>query len=127
VKNIQSFMESAARKNPQKHAEIMAYCASTEIELQEFCNQFSLVIATGFYNGMFSYEFCDDAMNYLWGFMTDEPIFSSDKGIPEPAFSIYQAFDAGEYNHDGDATETDPVEKYTRPLIIDILSPSAAS
>jgi len=120
-------MESAARGNSHKHAEIMAYCVSNKIEPEEFCNQFAMAIATGFHSGQYSYGFCDDAMNYLWGFMTNPPVFSSDKEMPEPAFSIYEAFDAGEYYHNGDLPDVDPVEKYTRPLIIDILSSSAVS
>ena len=48
---------------------------------------------------------------------------SDGDALPEPAFSIYEAFDRGEYlmpdeRHIG----IDPVEKYTIPLLTKILS-----
>lgn len=41
--------------------------------------------------------------------------------MPEPAFSIYQAFDAGEYWHSGDDREVFPWERWTRPELERIL------
>jgi hypothetical protein len=41
--------------------------------------------------------------------------------MPLLAREIYEAFDAGEYTHQNDRPNEDPVEKYTRPRIKDIL------
>jgi len=127
LRNIKEFMESAARANPEKHAEIMAHCAAPQIDPADFCNEFALSIANGFNNGQLTYEFCDDAMNYLFGFMTHPPVFGADKDMPEPAFTIYEAFDAGEFTRPGDAPDVDPVEKYTKPLIKEVLAQYAAA
>lgn len=39
----------------------------------------------------------------------------------EPAYSIFLAFDDGEYRRSKDAVSVDPSEKYTRPQIEIIL------
>lgn len=119
---ISLFVEAAAtRGNEPKYEEILAYCERSSFSTEFFCNEFSVYVANGFSEGKLSYEFCDSAMNYLWGFITTPPVFGADKDIPEPAFAIFQAFDAGEYQHPSDSSEVDPVEKYTRPMITEIL------
>lgn len=40
---------------------------------------------------------------------------------PELAYSIYLAFDEGEYHHDGDDINLDTPDKYTKPIILEIL------
>ena len=60
-------------------------------------------------------------MNKIYGEMTEDFAKVGDGfEFPEPAFSIYEAFDAGEYAHDDDGQ--DPVIKYTQPLISEILN-----
>jgi len=62
-------------------------------------------------------------MNLLYGHMTDEFVLETcDNTLPDPAYPIYLAFDAGEYHHSGDALEVDPEEKYTRPEIDRVLN-----
>ena len=41
--------------------------------------------------------------------------------VPEFAWSVYSAFDEGEFYHDNDSRDIDPSEKYTRPWIEKIL------
>lgn len=128
MRDIDAFIETAAsRGNEPEYAEILAYCEQSGLTPEAFCNKFSMLVAKGFASREFSYEFCDDAMNFLWGFITTPPVFCPDRNIPEPAFSIYQAFDEGEYHHAGDAREVDPVDKYTRPMVNQILRESNAS
>jgi hypothetical protein len=120
--DIPAFIEAAAvLGNEPTHAEILRFCELRSLSPESFCNEFSVVVAKGFADGTFSYEYCEVAMNYLWAFITTPPIFGSDKNIPQPAFTIYDAFDAGEYIHAGDSRDVDPVEKYTRPQIDQIL------
>ena len=128
MRAISAFIEAAASSgNEPEYAEILAYCEQRAIAPEVFCNEFSILVAKGFVKGELSYRFCDDAMNFLWGFITTPPVFGPDKNIPEPAFVIYQAFDEGEYYHSGDNREVDPVEKYTKPMVNEILRELNAS
>jgi hypothetical protein len=120
--SIHTFTQAAAvLGNEPAHSEILRFCELRSLSPESFCNEFSIVVAKGFADGTFSYEYCDLAMNYLWGFINSPPVFGSDKNIPQPAFTIFDAFDAGEYIHAGDSHDVDSVEKYTRPLIDQIL------
>ena len=38
------------------------------------------------------------------------------------AWGIYLAFDEGEYRHQGDASDINPEEKYTHPMLFEILA-----
>jgi hypothetical protein len=122
VREIPAFIEAAAtRGNVPEYAEVLTFCEQNCFSPEFFSNEFSILVAKGFADGKLSYEFCDEAMNYLWGVITTPPVFGPDKNIPEPAFAIYQAFDEGEYYHLGDNREVEPMEKYTRPKINQIL------
>ena len=110
---------SAVRGNEPEFAEILAFCEQSKFSPEVFCNEFSILVAKGFLEATMSYEFCDCAMNYLWGFITS-PLFGFENAIPELAFAIYEAFDQGEYYHSNDSRDIDPREKYTRPMITEI-------
>jgi hypothetical protein len=79
----------------------------------------ALRLAVGFHRGELAFEFCDKVMNDLY----HVAISSMDEwGDWQKLFwSVYTAFDEGEYHHDNDRAE-DPVEKYTRPMIADIVA-----
>ena len=78
----------------------------------EVLNAVSCLIATRFLNQNITYEMADAAMNAVWAAMLE---YTSENNLPlvEPCYTIYLAFDEGEYDH-GDGA--DPVEKYTKPL-----------
>lgn len=108
----------------------LIFCIKNRIGLASFCNEFTLFIAKGFDSYQFDYELCDEIMNLLFLFMSDHLLIENQtlndfsyklETIPEPAFSIFQAFDAGEYCRKSDLPHENPVEKYTRPLINKIL------
>lgn len=108
---------AATRGDEPEYSELFEYCSDNGLSPRDFCNQFALILARGFMDGTLCYEFCDEAANYLFGFLT-EPIFMEDAGgLPHPAFEIYQAFDGGEYCRTNDPTNANPVERYTRPHI----------
>ncbi len=50
--------------------------------------------------------------------MTDDAVNGHPDPFVQPAWSIYLAFDEGEYYHGG---STDPVETFTRPQIRQVL------
>lgn len=91
------------------------------ISLDEVFNELSIYIARSFLNGIFSYDDADFAMNAVWSAMLGY-VMEKDIHVLEPCYSIYCAFDEGEYDHrDG----SDPVEKYTKPLLKQILEQNA--
>ena len=96
-----------------------AFCEAAGIRLGDLYNRMAVTIAKRFHVGTMSYVDADGAMNRIWHMMVDDAARCGDRfEFPEPAFSIYEAFDAGEYDHgDGD----DPVEKYTKPRIAEIV------
>ena len=62
-------------------------------------------------------------MNSLFGMMASEPFFrKADRTIPEVAFAIFQAFDEGEYFHPKDSADENLEEKYTKPLLKNVLA-----
>ncbi|WP_100641512.1 hypothetical protein [Marinobacter salexigens] len=116
--NLEALIKAAATRGTEpEYSTILEFCTATRTMPEQFCNDYAVWVAKGFYEERLTYEFCDGAMNYLWGFMTTPPVFGEDKNIPEPAFEIYRAFDEGEYHHQGDPSAIDPVEKYTKPLV----------
>ncbi|NVZ50736.1 hypothetical protein HX792_10350 [Pseudomonas sp. B6002] len=82
-------------------------------------NEVALTVAQGYATGALSYEFCDDVMNGIANAIVDLGRVGE---LPQPAFSLYQAFDEGEWHRNSDSPEDDPGEKYTRPLVLEILS-----
>lgn len=99
--------------------QVQAFCQKEGVSLDDLYNRVAVTIARRFHDGMMSYEDADAAMNRIWGMVIEDTVrFGDGFELPEPAFSVYEAFDAGEYDH-GDGA--DPVEKYTRPLVAKII------
>lgn len=99
------------------------FAGSQKLSLAEFVNKFALVLARGYQDQRYNFEFSDEAANWLFGFMTDELFLSSNNNtLPSPAYDVYLAFDVGEYHHAGDAEDIVAEEKYTKPKINEILS-----
>ncbi|WP_260620562.1 hypothetical protein [Pseudomonas protegens] len=81
-------------------------------------NQVAMAVARLFIEGQRDFHYGDAVMNTLFSDMVD---LSLNADMPEPAFSIYLAFDAGEYRHPGDGQDERPWEKWTRPALERIL------
>ncbi|MBT8136636.1 MAG: hypothetical protein KJO54_06455 [Gammaproteobacteria bacterium] len=78
-----------------------------------FSNEVALKIARRFLDGRLSFEHADAVANELYALYVAAPI-----ELPQPADSIYRAFDRGEYEIGGE----DPVEAHTRPMLSSILT-----
>ena len=78
-----------------------------------FCNAFSFQVASSYLSGQLDFEAGDRAMNNLYSFS----YHGEDRGMPEFAWDIFNAFDQGEYYHSGDSREIDPAEAYTKPML----------
>jgi hypothetical protein len=99
-------------------ADAEAYCVAKGIEMTELYNHVALSVAKRFDAGELSYEDGDMVMNAVFSMMTDGDANNHPNPFVEPAWSIYLAFDEGEYDHAG---STNPVESFTRPQIRKIL------
>jgi hypothetical protein len=108
--------QASLGKINRAHAE--AVCGANGIEMTDLYNQIALIVAQRFHAGTLSYEEGDAAMNAVFRLMTDDAVNGHPDPFVQPAWSIYLAFDQGEYYHDG---STDPVETFTRPQIREVL------
>lgn len=97
-----------------------AYCGKHNVRFGDACNAIALAVARRFDDASMTYEDADAAMNTVFSLMTRDAGRQRDGfELAEPAFTIYEAFDAGEYRR---CEGEDPVERYTRPLVRKVLS-----
>lgn len=89
-------------------------CVGSERELPEFYNLLSLEVARLFMEGTLPFDSADAAMNTIYELWIGDVVVED---LLEPAYSIYLAFDAGEYSVEGG----DSVERYTKPELRRIL------
>lgn len=81
-------------------------------------NSIMVCLAELFLQGDLEFWDADDIANGVWPLMLKDAI-DRDVALPSPGFEIYEAFDAGEWDH-GDPGQ-DPVEKFTRPILKELL------
>ncbi|WP_338524290.1 hypothetical protein NUH87_00920 [Pseudomonas batumici] len=98
--------------------DIAPICARLKVDARHLVNELALAVANGFISQAFDFDLCSQVMNGLEGVVAQLAV---DGKTPEPALSIYLAFDAGEFKRSGDPIEVCPAEKYTRPMIERIL------
>lgn len=96
----------------------MAFYDGMQIDRCALFNQVAMAVARLFIEGRRDFHYGDAVMNTLFSDMVDLSLHAD---MPEPAFSIYLAFDAGEYRHPGDGQDELPWEKWTRPALERIL------
>ncbi len=87
---------------------------------EDACNRLSVRTAERLVDGELSFHAADGVMNWVWSYITAALVDGA--LLPEPALSIYDPIDAGEYHHPGDGAEVDPVERYTMPALRRILA-----
>ncbi|SRR5229473_4466526 len=75
----------------------------------------ALKLALGFHSNKLDFTFCDQVVNELYS-----TILPRKEGPPAFFWSVFLAFDAGEYYHDGNRS-INSVEAYTRPQIAQIV------
>ena len=85
------------------------------------CNEISVRTAQRLLNGSLSFRDADEVMNWVWSYVVGWLAAETERPLPEPMYSIYDAVDAGEYAHHGDAPGTDPVLTYTMPALESIV------
>ena len=99
-------------------------CADEGATPDEMYNRIATEVAVKFLAGEVEFLYADTVMIKVWSLMLmDAEEFGDGFTLAEPAFSIYEAFDAGEWDH---GESGNPVEKYTRPWLNEILGGSAS-
>jgi hypothetical protein len=100
--------------------DVTAYYSKAKLPPSDVWNSLAIAIAERFLKGQLTFDVADHAINVLNSLMIQD-IGESEgaQSLPEPADSIYLAFDRGEYGHHGDGA--DPVEKYTKPELRKII------
>ncbi|MBV4473428.1 hypothetical protein N8H74_04800 [Pseudomonas sp. B2M1-30] len=100
------------------NTELGVMCEHLQIDSRDLLNQLAISVARLFITGSRDFHSCDEVMNTVISDIVD---LSMHADMPLPAFSIYQAFDAGEYWHSDDDRDVFPWEKWTRPELERIL------
>ncbi|SFP04617.1 hypothetical protein [Pseudomonas sp. NFPP28] len=93
-------------------------CEHLQMDRRNLLNRLAISVAKLFITGTRDFHYCDEVMNT---FISDIIDLSMHADMPQPAFSIYQAFDAGEYWHTGDDRDVFPWDKWSRPELERIL------
>lgn len=85
---------------------------------QNVLNELSVAIAEGYLQGSLPYDSCDGVMNGMINAVVEVGMTND---MPQPAFSLYQAFDQGEWFRSNGTPETDSNEEYTKPVVEEIM------
>jgi hypothetical protein len=90
-------------------ADVDAVCLVAKISRPDFFDKLARWISVEFLEGRRDFTFCDCVANNMM------PL--SEWNLTDFAWSVFHAFDNGEFYHQEDSRDVDPVEKYTRPLL----------
>ena len=96
-------------------ADIQRWTASLGVSRAALYDQIAIHLARAFYNSELTFAFCDAVVNDIHGVIT-----GANEELPDLFWSVYLAFDEGEYYHNNNRDE-DPIEIYTRPQIAEII------
>jgi hypothetical protein len=89
-----------------------------ELDHASLVNQLADYVARAYAYSEMDFDTADVIMNAAFSVCTSEAFLAAnDRELLEPMFTIYRAFDEGEYFHPGDLAHEVPEIKYTRPLI----------
>jgi hypothetical protein len=114
--SLDALIEIASVRMPQM-AEVDAAAGVLGLSVSDLCDQLSRTVAERFVQGVYSFAVADSVMNNLFGFAHAV----SGQGLPALSWSVYLAFDDGEYEHPEDPPELQG-EYRTRVLLAQIAS-----
>ncbi|MHC2333736.1 hypothetical protein [Bradyrhizobium sp. USDA 4454] len=95
-------------------AALEKWSVQSELPRDDLYDALALELASEFNKKTLDFDFCDRVVNELLGLMGARP------DLPPLFWDIYLAFDAGEFYPDNDHS-TDPVARFTRPQIAEIV------
>lgn len=99
-------------------SDLVPICERFGVAPHDVLNGLSVAVAEGYLQGSLPYDFCDGVMNGIINAVVEVGMTND---MPQPAFSLYQAFDQGEWFRSNDTPETDPSEKYTKHVVEEIM------
>jgi DNA-binding Xre family transcriptional regulator len=99
-------------------SDLLPICERFSVAPKDVLNELSIVVAEGYLDGSLTYEFCDGVMNGIINAVVEVSVTDD---MPQPAFSLYQAFDQGEWFRSDDPPVTDTGGKYTKPVVVEIM------
>ena len=113
IKEAVSEILSGDLSRPLVQDQLHAWATRCGVRPSELYNELLVEVSRRFLREDLTFDDADALANDVWVSITSDLVDLGDAfEMPEPAFSIYEAFDAGEYPH-GDGR--DPVDSYTRP------------
>ena len=95
--------------------DIDSYCAGSGLTLAGALDSIARAVARRYAAGTLRFTAADSVMNYVFAYG------STKAEIPAFMFSVFQAFDAGEFYPDA-IRDPSPEERFTRPRITFILA-----
>ena len=102
--------------------EIVKYCDDNKLSYVDFCNMILVHLAKNYLKGKCNYSYSDGVANNIHDFMmSGHYLNANNNSLADPAYSIYLAFDAGEYYRKEDDRSVEPHVKYTKAEIEQIL------
>jgi hypothetical protein len=117
---IDPLMRKAAER-PLNQGDVDAACKYLSLTRDALFDPISRRVARGYASGELSFDFCDGVMNHLYSFV----MLNYEMTPPEYSYSVFLAFDEGEYHHQNDPEGSSPEELYTKPMIREILASDA--
>jgi hypothetical protein len=97
---------------------LQSLAVAASVSPPEILDQLACHVAQRYACGAMSFEDADAIMNAAYSVSVTEEFWANhDRSIPPVMYEVYEAFDAGEHYHHGDACDIEPEVKYTRPLI----------
>ena len=119
---IVSRMRERVARDPESFwwpdkAEVLHWVADDVGQVRSLFEEVAEFIARGYENGNLSFDLCDGIVNGMYASFLELPLTQ----MPPVFYDVFLAFDAGEYDHTGDDTSVNPVEKYTNPQIRKVL------
>ncbi|MEP3209746.1 MAG: hypothetical protein ABJN95_11175 [Maribacter sp.] len=87
----------------------------------ELIEKISIETALKYWNGDIDFADGTCIMNNLYFYWQLNPLHFESEGFSKLSMDCYEAFDAGEYRREEDGPEVNLGEKYTKPIIEEIL------
>ncbi|MDX6748182.1 hypothetical protein SHK09_15400 [Polaribacter sp. PL03] len=87
----------------------------------ELMEKISIETSLKYWNGDIDFNQGDLIMNIVYGHWVTNNNYIKNCDFSETLWECFEAFDSGEYHHNGDDKNIDPEEKYTKPMIENLL------
>jgi hypothetical protein len=94
--DVTNLIKHASEKSLTKQV-IEQVCSDNSLDTFGLYDEFAKEIVREYLDGSYSWAYCDAAMNNLFEYAYGKS--ESSAGLPEYAYSVFIAFDEGEYEH----------------------------